>query len=115
MCNRSDAHLAELDRLRTDLQRAMQANDGLSKKITLLDTAYFRCLDRERELLDRFKDMEKDRDGWRKTASDQAEVDHHKLVQEFIPTVVRKLDEVFLALRWHLKEIHVTWSHLEKK
>ncbi|GJY19192.1 hypothetical protein Tco_0390683 [Tanacetum coccineum] len=24
-------------------------------------------------------------------------------------------DEVFLALRWHLEEIHVTWAHLEKK
>ncbi|GKF57124.1 hypothetical protein Tco_0170661 [Tanacetum coccineum] len=29
MCNRSDAHLVELDRLRTDLQREMQANDVL--------------------------------------------------------------------------------------
>ncbi|GJY54303.1 ribonuclease H-like domain-containing protein [Tanacetum coccineum] len=25
------------------------------------------------------------------------------------------IDEVFLALRWHLEEIHVTWAHLEKK
>ncbi|GKC77586.1 reverse transcriptase domain-containing protein [Tanacetum coccineum] len=24
-------------------------------------------------------------------------------------------DEVFLALRWHLEEIHMTWPHLEKK
>ncbi|GKA03370.1 hypothetical protein Tco_0676151 [Tanacetum coccineum] len=24
-------------------------------------------------------------------------------------------DEVFLALGWHLEEIHVTWAHLEKK
>ncbi|GJZ33560.1 hypothetical protein Tco_0578996 [Tanacetum coccineum] len=24
-------------------------------------------------------------------------------------------DEVFLALRWHLEEINVTWAHLEKK
>ncbi|GJZ12568.1 hypothetical protein Tco_0547798, partial [Tanacetum coccineum] len=27
----------------------------------------------------------------------------------------READEVFLALRWHLEEIHVTWAHLEKK
>ncbi|GKE87775.1 hypothetical protein Tco_1565250 [Tanacetum coccineum] len=25
------------------------------------------------------------------------------------------VDEVFLALEWHLEEIHVTWAHLEKK
>ncbi|GJV78708.1 hypothetical protein Tco_1514578 [Tanacetum coccineum] len=24
-------------------------------------------------------------------------------------------DEVFLALGWHLEEIHVTWDHLKKK
>ncbi|GKD22114.1 hypothetical protein Tco_1223817 [Tanacetum coccineum] len=51
--------------------------------------------------------MEQERDDWRQTASEQtvleaekaalvaelaeAEMDHHKLVQEFIPTVVRKL------------------------
>ncbi|GJU55249.1 hypothetical protein Tco_1228963 [Tanacetum coccineum] len=31
-----------------------------------------------------------------------------------IPSV-RVFDEVFLALGWHLEEIHVTWAHLEKK
>ncbi|GKE89266.1 hypothetical protein Tco_1566741 [Tanacetum coccineum] len=28
---------------------------------------------------------------------------------------VQEIDEVFLALGWHLEEIHVTWAHLEKK
>ncbi|GJS06111.1 hypothetical protein Tco_0362907 [Tanacetum coccineum] len=31
-----------------------------------------------------------------------------------IPSV-EVFDEVFLALGWHLEEIHVTWAHLEKK
>ncbi|GJS77897.1 hypothetical protein Tco_0727778 [Tanacetum coccineum] len=71
MCNRSDAHLMELDRLTTDFQREMQANNGLSKELSLLDAAHFACSDRERELLDRVKDLEKERDDWRQTASDQ--------------------------------------------
>ncbi|GKB70725.1 hypothetical protein Tco_0932137 [Tanacetum coccineum] len=28
---------------------------------------------------------------------------------------IRRIDFVFLALGWHLKEIHMTWAHLEKK
>ncbi|GJW48120.1 hypothetical protein Tco_0079766 [Tanacetum coccineum] len=28
---------------------------------------------------------------------------------------VRKTPVLFLALGWHLEEIHVTWAHLEKK
>nr|GEY48906.1 hypothetical protein [Tanacetum cinerariifolium] len=103
LCNHNDAHLAKLDRLRMDIQKAMQANDGLPKKFTLLDTAHSVCSDRERELSNRLTDMKKERDDWQKTASEQgekaalvaelaqAEVDHHKLVREFIPTVVRKL------------------------
>ncbi|GJW28600.1 hypothetical protein Tco_0045475 [Tanacetum coccineum] len=38
--------------------------------------------------------------------------DDLKLAEDFVE---RTIDEVFLALGWHLKEIHVTWAHLEKK
>ncbi|GJX38820.1 zinc finger, CCHC-type containing protein [Tanacetum coccineum] len=38
----------------------------------------------------------------------------HLLEDKQIPSV-GVFDEVFLALGWHLKEIHVTWAHLEKK
>ncbi|GJR11218.1 hypothetical protein Tco_0793870 [Tanacetum coccineum] len=32
-----------------------------------------------------------------------------------IVKMIDNLDDVFLALGWHLEEIHVTWAHLEKK
>nr|GEV23320.1 hypothetical protein [Tanacetum cinerariifolium] len=103
-----DAHLGELDRLRPYLQRQMQFNDGLSKKFVLLDNAYSTCSEREMELTDRLKDMEKEMDDWRRTALEQiqvleseksvlvaelaqAEMDHHKLIYEFISTVVKRL------------------------
>ncbi|GKC99744.1 hypothetical protein Tco_1170019 [Tanacetum coccineum] len=38
----------------------------------------------------------------------------HLLEDKQIPSV-GVFDEVFLALGWHLEEIHVTWAHLEKK
>ncbi|GJY65302.1 hypothetical protein Tco_0467540 [Tanacetum coccineum] len=38
----------------------------------------------------------------------------HLLKDKQIPSV-GVFDEVFLALGWHLEEIHVTWAHLEKK
>ncbi|GJV48672.1 hypothetical protein Tco_1438884 [Tanacetum coccineum] len=45
---------------------------------------------RERELLDRLKDMEKERDDWRQTASEQ--VDRiKKLEEEFVSDAVRRL------------------------
>ncbi|GJY10620.1 hypothetical protein Tco_0378805, partial [Tanacetum coccineum] len=62
LCNRSDTHLMEVDQLRMDLQREMQAHSGLSKELSLLDAAHSRCSDRERELLDRLKDLENERD-----------------------------------------------------
>ncbi|GJX53727.1 hypothetical protein Tco_0282096 [Tanacetum coccineum] len=71
--NRSDVHLVELDRLRNNLQNEMQANGGLNKRLALLDNAHSSCPDRERELMDRLKDMEKERDDWIHTASDQVE------------------------------------------
>ncbi|GJY46506.1 hypothetical protein Tco_0435569, partial [Tanacetum coccineum] len=38
----------------------------------------------------------------------------HLLEDKQIPSV-GVFDAVFLALRWNLEEIHVTWAHLEKK
>ncbi|GJY48349.1 hypothetical protein Tco_0438305, partial [Tanacetum coccineum] len=65
--------LEELDRLRNDLQRAMQTHDGLSKQLSLLDSVHSSCEDKERELVDQLKEMEKERDDWRRTASEQSE------------------------------------------
>ncbi|GJV17835.1 reverse transcriptase domain-containing protein [Tanacetum coccineum] len=38
----------------------------------------------------------------------------HLLEDKQIPSV-GVFDKVFLALEWHLEEIHATWAHLEKK
>ncbi|GJZ59395.1 hypothetical protein Tco_0615211 [Tanacetum coccineum] len=80
----------------------MQANSGLSKKVVLLESAHSGCSDKEREFMDRLKDMEKERDDWRvwvlegkktKLVAElaQAEMDRHKLVREFVSAVVKKL------------------------
>ncbi|GJS45414.1 hypothetical protein Tco_0595535 [Tanacetum coccineum] len=53
LCNRSDTQLEELSHLINDLQSEMQANDGLSKKLVLLESVHSGCPDRERELMDR--------------------------------------------------------------
>ncbi|GJY03590.1 hypothetical protein Tco_0369530 [Tanacetum coccineum] len=39
----------------------------------LLDSVHSECLPREKELLDRVKDLERERDEWRETSSDQVE------------------------------------------
>nr|GEV70044.1 putative reverse transcriptase domain-containing protein [Tanacetum cinerariifolium] len=54
--NRSDVQLEELNRLRDDLRREMQKNDGLTKQLSLLETAHSSCPDRERELMDQLKE-----------------------------------------------------------
>ncbi|GKE39972.1 hypothetical protein Tco_1463377, partial [Tanacetum coccineum] len=69
--NHSDVHLVELDHLRSTLQRVTQDNEGLTNKLNLLDNAYSECSSREKELVDRVKDLERERDGWRATTSDQ--------------------------------------------
>ncbi|GJV41881.1 hypothetical protein Tco_1420321 [Tanacetum coccineum] len=66
-----DVQLEELNRLRNNLQKEMQANSELSKQFTLLDSAHSSCEDKERELMDQLKDMDKERDDWRGTASRQ--------------------------------------------
>ncbi|GKB03412.1 hypothetical protein Tco_0831555 [Tanacetum coccineum] len=81
----SDAHLVELDCLRT-----MHANNGLSKKFTLLENVNLTCSERERELMDGLKDMEKERDGGRQTTSEQVAL-VAELAQAEMDTVVRTL------------------------
>ncbi|GKC50733.1 hypothetical protein Tco_1073478 [Tanacetum coccineum] len=71
LCNRSETYLEELAHLRTSLQKEMQANVGLNKRLALLDSAHSSCSDQERELAYSLKDMEKERDDWRHTTSDQ--------------------------------------------
>ncbi|GJV39238.1 hypothetical protein Tco_1417678 [Tanacetum coccineum] len=107
--NRNDAQLEELDRLRSGLWRMNQENEDLNQRLTLLDSAYSECLPREKELLDRVKDLERERDEWRETALNQVEkirslekdlkprtqqlakADRKKLVHEFLPVVVKRL------------------------
>ncbi|GKE65853.1 hypothetical protein Tco_1520014, partial [Tanacetum coccineum] len=60
--NRNDAQLEELDRLRSGLRRTTQENDDLNERLTLLDSAHSECMSREKELLDRAKDLERERD-----------------------------------------------------
>ncbi|GKB24035.1 hypothetical protein Tco_0863436 [Tanacetum coccineum] len=91
-----DFQLEELNRLRNDLQKVMQTNDGLSKQISLLDSVYSSSEDKECELADQLKEMEKERDNWRRTTSEQveqikAEIDCHKLIREFISEVMKRL------------------------
>nr|GEV98425.1 hypothetical protein [Tanacetum cinerariifolium] len=61
LVNESDANFAELDRLRLILQRENQNNEGLANKLSLLDSAHSECPFREKELLDRVKDLERER------------------------------------------------------
>nr|GEU63339.1 hypothetical protein [Tanacetum cinerariifolium] len=82
-----DEVLSSLSNYETDLQREMQTNDGQSKKHALLENDYSQCSDRERELMDSLKDMEKERDNWRKTASNQ-------VIREFVPAVVSRLHSI---------------------
>nr|GEW01137.1 hypothetical protein [Tanacetum cinerariifolium] len=103
--NRHDTDLAELECLRSGLGKVNQDKDEITKKFTLLDNAHSKCTSRERELLDMVKELERERDEWRATASDQVEQIRHlerdlepktqKLMaadeKEFIPTVVKRL------------------------
>ncbi|GJW13785.1 hypothetical protein Tco_0017918 [Tanacetum coccineum] len=97
MCNRSDAHLVELDRLRTSLQREMKANDGLTKRFALLDSVHSLCSDRERELVDRELEGKK---AALEAGLARVEVDRQKLVREFIPAVYPYIQKV--ADSYHL-------------
>ncbi|GJX13817.1 hypothetical protein Tco_0205575 [Tanacetum coccineum] len=70
----------ELNRLRNDHERLVQLYEGMSKKFHLLENALSGCTDRERELADMLKDMERERDKWRQTTS-----------EDFIPTAISRL------------------------
>ncbi|GJW48258.1 hypothetical protein Tco_0079904 [Tanacetum coccineum] len=73
LANRNDAILAELDRLKVNLQRVNEDNAGLTHQLSLVDIAHSECPSQEKELLDMVKDLEKERDEWRETASGQVE------------------------------------------
>ncbi|GJZ16261.1 hypothetical protein Tco_0551938 [Tanacetum coccineum] len=94
--NCDDAHLVDLEHLRATLRRANQDNDGLSKKLTLLDSVHSECSSREKELSDRVEDLPRIRVLEREklalsTEVAQAEADRKKLVREFIHVVVKRL------------------------
>nr|GEW11257.1 ribulose bisphosphate carboxylase small chain, chloroplastic-like [Tanacetum cinerariifolium] len=65
--------LEELNRLRNNLQRQMQTNDGLVKQLALLDSVHSSYEDKERELMDQLKEMERDMNDWRRTTLEQVE------------------------------------------
>nr|GEZ37141.1 hypothetical protein [Tanacetum cinerariifolium] len=73
LSNRSDVQMEELNHLRSDYVRERQSNEGLSKNLVLLKSAHGKCSDRERDLSDMIKDMEREQDEWRQTSSDQVE------------------------------------------
>ncbi|GJS46438.1 ribonuclease H-like domain-containing protein [Tanacetum coccineum] len=90
-------------------------------EFALLDSVHSSCENKEKELLDQLKEMERERDDWRRTALKQVEkiqkledikgkartlenenvklvaglaqakMEHHKLIREFVPEVVKKL------------------------
>nr|GFD23195.1 hypothetical protein [Tanacetum cinerariifolium] len=60
--NRNDAHLLELDHLRSSGRRTEQENEGLKNKLSLIESAHSRCGSREKELTDVVKDLERERD-----------------------------------------------------
>nr|GEX13880.1 hypothetical protein [Tanacetum cinerariifolium] len=81
------------------LGQSLLSQDKMLKRHEQLNREH---VDLERELMDRLKDMERERDDWRQTASDQektelvrelaqAEIARHKIVQEFIPTVMSRI------------------------
>nr|GEY55167.1 hypothetical protein [Tanacetum cinerariifolium] len=69
--NRNDAHLLELDHLRSSVRRTEQENEGLNNKLSLIKSAHSgSCSSVELA---------------------RSEIDRQKLVREFIPVVVRRL------------------------
>ncbi|GJY64997.1 hypothetical protein Tco_0466457 [Tanacetum coccineum] len=89
-----------LDRLRLSLQRATQENEGLSNKLSLIDSAHSECPSQEKELLERvqqlavveekIKGLEHEKLALSAKVA-QAEADRHNIVREFIPAVVKRL------------------------
>nr|GEW26808.1 reverse transcriptase domain-containing protein [Tanacetum cinerariifolium] len=71
--NRNDAHLLELGHLRSIVRRTEKENEGLNNKLSLIESAHSGYGSREKELTDVVKDLERERDEWRVTASNQVE------------------------------------------
>ncbi|GKF28281.1 hypothetical protein Tco_0094623, partial [Tanacetum coccineum] len=63
----------ELERLRVGFRNVTQDNEELNKKLALLDNAHSGCSSREKDLVDMVKELERERDEWRATASGQVE------------------------------------------
>ncbi|GKG33575.1 hypothetical protein Tco_0433734, partial [Tanacetum coccineum] len=68
--NRIDVELTELERLRVGFRNVTQDNKELNKKLALLDNAHSGCSSREKDMV---KELERERDEWRATASGQVE------------------------------------------
>nr|GEW13437.1 transposase (putative), gypsy type [Tanacetum cinerariifolium] len=71
--NHRDTDLAELKRLIYGLRKANQDKDEIIKKFTMFDNAHSKCTSQEKELLDMVKELERERDEWRATASGHVE------------------------------------------
>ncbi|GJX82290.1 hypothetical protein Tco_0331771 [Tanacetum coccineum] len=93
--------------------REMQENDRLSKKVVLLESAHSGCSDRDRELMDWLKDMEKERDDWRQTASEQ--VERIKKLKEALEPKSKQLvdDEEKVQLLEVVKKLHMSVEYMK--
>nr|GEU37366.1 hypothetical protein [Tanacetum cinerariifolium] len=106
--NRSEVHTNELNRLRSDFQMERWSNNGSSKKLVLLESTHAQSSDKERELSDRQKDMERESDELRKLLLTrmrvleegkarlvgqlaQSERARQGVIRDFISTVVGRL------------------------
>ncbi|GKE70042.1 hypothetical protein Tco_1528114 [Tanacetum coccineum] len=86
-----DVHLVELDHLRSSHQRVTQDNEGLTNKLNLLDSAHRMFISRERVGENGERSGEGQVEDYYLGSVAQAEADRQKLVQEFIPAVVKRL------------------------
>ncbi|GKC02448.1 hypothetical protein Tco_0994058, partial [Tanacetum coccineum] len=92
--NHNDAHLLELDHLRSSVRRADQDNEGLTNKLALLESVHSGYLEPKTHRLEAAEEKIRMLETEKLTLSTEltrAEADHQKLVQEFIPSVVKRL------------------------
>ncbi|GJS39518.1 hypothetical protein Tco_0564561 [Tanacetum coccineum] len=103
--NRNDVHLLELDHLRSSVRRTKQENEGLGKRerdewrlTTSNQVEQIRTLEKDLEpktcqletAEERIRVLEDEKRAL-STELARAEIDHQRLVREFIPTVARRL------------------------
>ncbi|GJU81537.1 hypothetical protein Tco_1283902 [Tanacetum coccineum] len=106
LLNRNDAYLSKLDSLRLRVRRVEHDNEGLVNKLDLLENAHLGCESREKELTDGLKDLERRRDEWQATASNQVEqirslekdIEHKTRPLEIAEEKIRILKDEKLAL-----------------